>query len=205
MLRVTDTLQRWHCCMACRAYLLQKWCLHYAQTWNVSDHWTALGSCWSIPCFLPFSSQGCWADQIVPKHTGDLKGSMRPLWPWSGNQHSQGIVTWALIAFGIQIWQSCSCLPGSQLSLGLDPCSREGLLAFWASVVQLTQDVVQQGLVEWLLKERGGGGKKGHDFSCAAANHNPSAPSRFLCFSPVSLCSLHFRTYSVFGRKYFCS
>lgn len=30
LLRVTDPLQRWHCCMACREYLLQKWCLHCA-------------------------------------------------------------------------------------------------------------------------------------------------------------------------------
>lgn len=28
LLCVTDTLQRWHHCMACREYLLQKWCLH---------------------------------------------------------------------------------------------------------------------------------------------------------------------------------
>lgn len=31
------------------------------------------------------------------------------------------------------------------------------------------------------VQGKGWGGKKGHDFSCAVANHNPSAPSRFLC------------------------
>lgn len=55
---------------------------------------------------------------------------MRTLWAWSGNQHSQGLVLWALIAFGIQVWQSCSCLPGSQLSPGLDSCCRKDFQSF---------------------------------------------------------------------------
>lgn len=67
----------------------------------------------------------------------------------------------------IIVWQNCSCLPGSQLSPGMDTCRREELLALRDSGVQ-----GHRGLAAVTVLKVGK--KRAHEVSCAAAYDNLS-------------------------------
>lgn len=144
---------------------------------------------------------------------------MRTLWAWSGNQHSQGLALWALIAFGIQVWQSCSCLPGSQLSPGLDSCCRKDFQSFGPLECRdsnrtlysrvLWSDCTRKGwrgertamifpvlqLIPTLLPPK--------DF-CVSHHRGLSSSFRFFLLYFPLLSALQNIT-EVFGRQYFCS
>lgn len=179
LLRVTDTLQRWHCCMACREYLLQKWCLHCV-LWI-----ERLGMC--LITGQPRALAGVSHVSFPVKAVGQIKLSLNKLGIWreAWEHCGLGVATSRARGLSCEHWlplgskfgrAAAVCLGLSSaldwiLAAGKDfqssgPLECKDSNRTWYSRV-LWSDCTRKGVRGW---------KKGHDFSCAAANPNPFAP-----------------------------
>ena len=96
------------------------------KTRNVSDHSSAQGSHWSVPCFLPFSSQGCREIKLSPEQPG--------IWREACGRTGLGVA--ASVAWGL------SC--GHRLPLGSDNSLAKLQLPAWVSA-QPWSGCLQQG------------------------------------------------------------